>query len=462
MSQSSRNPSVIVIGAGLAGLTAAYRLQRLGYSVELYEARKRPGGRVYTAYFEKGYEELGGKSINDGDQAKYIKSLIDELGMDIESLSVTIENIYLDSKESVPVSVLFSGTKAPSESIYEELFGYKKHARNLREVIDLFLKENPVLCQLMHKLLTNYTGAETDQLSVSYTDQFWMFYVICYMRAQVKTEAFPVRELGWIKGGNSCFAYLLASQLGDHIHYHSIMKKMIKTPQGQLEIHFHGGRIEKADYVILAVPCSTLKDVDLKDSGIPQDQLEAIHKLHYGANSKILFPVSFPVESKPMTSFSTHGTIWFNADHSLMTFYAGGKAAAFHENNPESIQKAINEELLSIKTVYPDVTFPHGVEAVSSEGELFPHFSGPVALNWEDEEFSKGSASFWSADDGDLFTATVDVDGHRLRHAFRPVNAKLFFAGEHTSLASPATMEGAVESGEIVAKLLHSEQIKKN
>jgi len=39
---------VVVIGAGLAGLTAAYELNKLGYRVQVLEARPRPGGRVHT------------------------------------------------------------------------------------------------------------------------------------------------------------------------------------------------------------------------------------------------------------------------------------------------------------------------------------------------------------------------------------------------------------------------------
>ena len=39
---------VIVIGAGLAGLTIAYELGKLGYEVQVLEARARPGGRAHT------------------------------------------------------------------------------------------------------------------------------------------------------------------------------------------------------------------------------------------------------------------------------------------------------------------------------------------------------------------------------------------------------------------------------
>ncbi len=41
-------PDVIVIGAGMAGITAARELVRAGFSVVVLEARERIGGRIWT------------------------------------------------------------------------------------------------------------------------------------------------------------------------------------------------------------------------------------------------------------------------------------------------------------------------------------------------------------------------------------------------------------------------------
>ena len=48
LSKSSDDKRIIVIGAGLAGLSCAYELDQSGYNVILIEARTRAGGRVRT------------------------------------------------------------------------------------------------------------------------------------------------------------------------------------------------------------------------------------------------------------------------------------------------------------------------------------------------------------------------------------------------------------------------------
>ncbi len=60
LSGSGKGKSVVILGAGLAGLTAAYEMEKLGYKVQVLEARSFAGGRCQTA--RNGFEltELGG------------------------------------------------------------------------------------------------------------------------------------------------------------------------------------------------------------------------------------------------------------------------------------------------------------------------------------------------------------------------------------------------------------------
>src|SRR6202042_2294504 len=59
-----KGASVIVLGAGLAGMTAAIELERAGYKVSVLEYNARPGGRNWTLRGGDVYTELGGATQN--------------------------------------------------------------------------------------------------------------------------------------------------------------------------------------------------------------------------------------------------------------------------------------------------------------------------------------------------------------------------------------------------------------
>jgi oxygen-dependent protoporphyrinogen oxidase len=71
--------SVVIVGAGIAGLTAAYRLSRLGVDVTVLEASERVGGRMITDRRD-GYQiDRGAQFLSDG--YSVICELISELGL---------------------------------------------------------------------------------------------------------------------------------------------------------------------------------------------------------------------------------------------------------------------------------------------------------------------------------------------------------------------------------------------
>jgi monoamine oxidase len=73
---------VLIVGAGIAGLTAAYYLNRSGVPVRIIEASNRVGGRMLSQTKALGTEstvELGGEFIDSGH--KNIRKLAQELGL---------------------------------------------------------------------------------------------------------------------------------------------------------------------------------------------------------------------------------------------------------------------------------------------------------------------------------------------------------------------------------------------
>lgn len=55
--------NIAIIGAGLAGLTAAYELRNSGHKVDVYEATDRIGGKLYTVAFEAGPTDMGAEAF---------------------------------------------------------------------------------------------------------------------------------------------------------------------------------------------------------------------------------------------------------------------------------------------------------------------------------------------------------------------------------------------------------------
>jgi monoamine oxidase len=78
---------VLIVGAGIAGLTAGYYLQQAGIPIRIVEASNRVGGRIRTQAQAVGTSksiELGGEFIDSGHQA--IRNLAQALGLEVVDL----------------------------------------------------------------------------------------------------------------------------------------------------------------------------------------------------------------------------------------------------------------------------------------------------------------------------------------------------------------------------------------
>src|SRR3954469_1400579 len=90
---AAQQPRIVVIGAGLAGLIATYRLQQAGLSPQLFDAADRAGGRCWSirgAFADGQVAEHGGDLIDTGHIE--MKHLVQELGLTLDNLFQAEQN----------------------------------------------------------------------------------------------------------------------------------------------------------------------------------------------------------------------------------------------------------------------------------------------------------------------------------------------------------------------------------
>ena len=121
-------PSVIIIGGGISGLTAAYKLQQAGYSVTILERSERVGGAMYTHLEDGWLAEFGPNTILETNSK--IKSLVTELGLDEEKV---YSNSVSSNRFIVKNAKLLSLPKSLLSFLSSSLFNWKSKLKILRE-----------------------------------------------------------------------------------------------------------------------------------------------------------------------------------------------------------------------------------------------------------------------------------------------------------------------------------------
>lgn len=436
-STSRKKPRIAIIGAGLAGLTTAYRLSQQGIASEIYEARERAGGRVFTYYSRSSFEELGGKLLHYDDDATHIRSLLKELGLNIESYTIpSPTQLYYRDGRAHDYFAFFKDAPLPTEKTYAALVAQARKSLTMQEVLEWFFSDHPELLHIFTLFLLNYEGALTDQLGTYFIDTFWKFYIREYGNAAKKAQGIsPVFTIEAIQGGGDCLVQALCAKLKKTIRYRSPVKKIYRHSPKKIVIECEGQPLNLFDKVILATPCSTLREIET--DLLPSDQLEAIHTLPYGTLGKILFSVNADEEA-PLISYGTDFISMFNKERTFLTLYCSNKALWLHFNNLYALEKHLQQHLNTLKVLYPSLEI----------------IGEPILINWAAEPYSKGSYSYFGIDQFDRFNQKSTAFGEEIKHAFRPIDEQIFFAGEHTAFKYYATMEGAVESGDRAARMV--------
>ncbi len=433
---------IAIIGAGLAGLTCAHRLQSYGHDVIVCEALNRPGGRVLTHHTGNSHEELGAKFLSDSVENVNLMPLIHEFNLEIVTSVVNFTRLIAYQGQVYLYHLFFDLLPPPTDKTYKELQTRAASCRTLAEVLDPFFADSHLIRNVFEVRLRNYEGASTSQLSAKYLDLFWRFYLEGHESLQNekhgKHETYTIQT---IKGGNTRLIDSLCHSLQGRVWYRMPLIRVQEDPSKKILLTFQGGEQILTERLVLTVPLPILKTIAFDDSLFDPKRKQIIDSLPYGSIAKFIVPVVCLQKPDAEFTYTDDAVIWFNADYTLMTIYFGGEAAMF-PTDMKSIQKVYQRELEEdLKHLFPKI--------------LFPPVENIIGMSWTQEPFFQGGYSNFGVEHYDLLHETMLIHCIPIKKVFAPLNNRIYFAGEATAIRYPATMEGAVDSAERISKLVH-------
>lgn len=455
----SKMPKIVVVGAGLSGLTTAYRLHEKGFDVAVYEAKERVGGRVFTVNIQGHLVELGGQNIYDGGEALNMIALIDELGLETESEKSKLRLQFLDNNVLIDAQEVFKNLKYTHKGLKEKLEKVGKEAHNMEEVLQAIFPKMSLLYKICSTVLAGYEGASSEKLSPLYIETLYHLLTgglsSAHKEQNIENESYIDHLI--VKGGNALLAEKMAHKLDEKVYLNHPLVKVEKTKQGAYLLSFRNGKEVLADFVILAIPCPVYSDISMSDAVISKSTKKKIESIAYGTTTKISVPLKS--SNKKEGSFSNGRMIAFmNRDNSVVNVYYIKENGKFAPTTMETVYQKDLPLLQRLYQVDPSLKLTFALD------KLFEKYSGPVGYSWPNDPFTKGSYSFVAAGQEELFTSLEEIEGEVVKTLFAPIGGTLFFAGEHAStlLDVGGTMEAAVDAGEKAARLVEKFAIKKS
>jgi len=447
-------PRIVVVGAGLAGLNAAYSLRNAGYAAEIHEASDRIGGRCWTlrgAFADGQIAEHGGELIDQSHT--YVRQLAQSLGLKLDNLLQAEQNgtELLGWFDGAPYRYeeMTADIKAAWQKIHKDVSAasypttFELSTERGRELDNMSIVDwieetfEGGMDSRVGKLLDvayniEYGAESSEQSSLN------LLYLLGYS-GQGQFRVFgPSNEKYHVAGGNDQITDRLAAVLAGQITTGSELVAVRRNAGGTFTLTFaqaSGTKTVTADKVVLALPFSILRSsVDLSKAGFEPLKLTAIREQGMGTNSKlhVQFTSRFwRDQGANGDTFSDRGyqntwevTRGQAGKSGILVDYTGGTiGASFGSGTPASRAKQF---LAQVEPVLPGAT-----KAWNGRAEID---------YWTGYRWTKGSYAYWKVGQYQRFAG---IEGRR--------QGNCFFAGEHTSVDFQGYLNGAVETGQRAA-----------
>lgn len=454
MNSLTASAKTVVIGAGLAGLTTAYRLQNNDIDVDIYEARSRVGGRVHTVLVKNmdgafSHAELGAQNITDGGEAKHILGLINELQLPLKEDDIPFNGVFYDDERFYDRNQLVADIVAANPNIQDKINQLAK-AHNTMQVLVDDLQLTSAQKSFISFIMNAYEGLPLSGLSTNIHNVNTLQHMLSggLSAAHAVSEENPTLHRISLKAGNATLPIRLAKELDQRLHLNKVLKEVKINERNQYVLIFSDGEIVICSKLVLAIPCTVYKNIKFDPRIINKKQLMRIQAIPYATTAKILMPIKQHGPSGHWVSTSMMGA-FFNDDQKLLNlYYIHDDGKLLHD------RVSYDRSLQVVKAGFSGATL-NLLPVVEASDTNYSEYDAPVAKSWVNDPYALGSYSAFDTSEGHEIDKRIHYQGIIIKALFAPINDRIFFVGEHASIIDEiGTMEAAVESGERIAKLL--------
>lgn len=434
---------VVIVGGGLGGMAALHQLAKKGIYAELYESLPSVGGRVVSSKglfygAPKLVTELGGEFIDSGHAA--LLNLVDELGLPLldreqdTPLPLTYyvngarysEADLLARMGTVAGAIDYSYTMIEDEG---ENLSYEDDAGAL-DLDNQSIAEFLTSCETDDVVYRVLESAYRSAYGLDLEEQSSLNLIFMLGTDPSQLELYGTSDERYsVEGGNAQIASSLFDLYEDRIFLGASLESIREASNGTYTLSFEDGAEVEADYVILTLPFTVLRRLNLQVE-MSDVKRKCINELGYGTSSKLILPYAERFWTAAGESGEVFTDLYIQStwdssklqdgNRGTITAHLGGQGGIDIGTGTIADQAALCAA--DLEEMYP------GSSALAGDD--------PYRMHWPSVPTALGGYACYKVGQ---YTSIGGAEGE-------PVG-RILFAGEHCSYEYQGYMNGAVETG---------------